>query len=116
MKRSIRRIVELSLDLYVYEYSGRFYIVNSEVGKLQLQNKRNFLLVLKTVISMTKYREIIRLARLNLSQINITRPLEANKTHSVIEQQLFPRENSQQAHSSKHMPDYAHICESCFLT
>ena len=81
---------------------------------------------------MTKYREIIRLASLNLSQTNIALscgvskktvnkvlkaarekgiswPLDPNQTDAVIEQLLFPKENRQQSQSTKRMPDYAHI-------
>lgn len=78
---------------------------------------------------MTKYREIIRLASLSLSQTNITLscgvskktvnkilkaakekgiswPLDPNQTDAVIEQLLFPKTRSQ---SNRRMPDYAHI-------
>ena len=81
---------------------------------------------------MTKYREIIRLASLNLSQTNIALscgvskktvnkvlkaareqniswPLDADQTDPVIEQLLFPKPNGKQAHTNKRMPDYAHI-------
>ena len=81
---------------------------------------------------MTKYREIIRLASLNLIQTNIALscgvskktvnkvlkaarekgiswPLDPNQTDAVIEQLLFPKENRQQSQSTKRMPDYAHI-------
>lgn len=82
---------------------------------------------------MTKYREIIRLASLNLSQTNIalscgvskktvnkvlkaarekniTWPLDSNQTDAMIEQLLFPKDDSQQqVRSNKRMPDYAHI-------
>lgn len=81
---------------------------------------------------MTKYREIIRLASLNLSQTNIALscgvsrktvnkvlkaakekgvswPLDQNQTDTVIEQLLFPKETMQQSQSNKRMPDYAHI-------
>ena len=77
---------------------------------------------------MTKYREIIRLASLNLSQTNIALscgvskktdnkvlkaareqniswPLDANQIDSVIEQLLFPKQNGKQAHTNKRMPD-----------
>ena len=81
---------------------------------------------------MTKYREIIRLASLNLSQTNIALscgvskktvnkvlkaareqniswPLDADQTDPVIEQLLFPKPNGKQAHTNKRMPDSAHI-------
>ena len=81
---------------------------------------------------MTKYREIIRLASLDLSQTNIALscgvskktvnkvlkaareqniswPLDADQTDPVIEQLLFPKPNGKQAHTNKRMPDYAHI-------
>lgn len=81
---------------------------------------------------MTKYREIIRLASLNLSQTNIALscgvskktvnkvlkvareqniswPLDANQTDPVLEQLLFPKLNGKQAHTNKRMPDYTHI-------
>lgn len=81
---------------------------------------------------MTKYREIIRLASLNLSQTkialscgvskktvnkvlksareqNISWPLDADQTDSVIEQLLFPKPNGKQVHTNKRMPDYAHM-------
>ena len=81
---------------------------------------------------MTKYREIIRLASLNLSQTNIALscgvskktvnkvlkaareqniswPLNANQTDSVIELLLFPKADGKQAHTNKRMPDYAYI-------
>ena len=80
---------------------------------------------------MTKYREIIRLASLNLSQTNIALscgvskktvnkvlkaarekgiswPLDSNQTDAVIEQMLFPK-NSTQSQSNRRMPDYVHI-------
>ena len=78
---------------------------------------------------MTKYREIIRLASLNLSQTNIALscgvskktvnkvlkaakekgvswPLDQNQTDMMIEQLLFPKENIQQSQSNKRMPYY----------
>lgn len=81
---------------------------------------------------MTKYREIIRLASLSLSQTNIALscgvskktvnkvlkaarekgiswPLDPNQTDSVIEQLLFPKKNSPESQSNRRMPDYAHI-------
>ena len=81
---------------------------------------------------MTKYREIIRLASLNLSQTNIALscgvskktvnkvlkaarekgiswPLDPNQTDVAIEQLLFPKGNRQQPQSTKRMPDYAYI-------
>ena len=81
---------------------------------------------------MTKYREIIRLASLNLSQTNIALscgvskktvnkvlkaarekgiswPLDPNQTDVAIEQLLFPKENRQQPQSTKRMLDYAYI-------
>ena len=81
---------------------------------------------------MTKYREIIRLASLNLSQTNIALscgvskktvnkvlkaarekgiswPLDPNQTDAVIEQLLFPKKNGLQSQSNRRMPDYAHI-------
>lgn len=81
---------------------------------------------------MTKYRKIIRLASLNLSQTNIALscgvskktvnkvlkaarekdvswPLEPNQTDAVIEQMLFPKENHQKPQSNRRMPDYTHI-------
>ena len=81
---------------------------------------------------MTKYREIIRLASLSLSQTNIALscgvskktvnkvlkaarekgiswPLGPNQTDSVIEQQLFPKKNNPESQSNRRMPDYTHI-------
>ena len=81
---------------------------------------------------MTKYREIIRLASMNLSQTNIALscgvskktvnkvlkaarekdiswPLDPNQTDAVIEQMLFPKKNSPVSQSNRRMPDYAHI-------
>ena len=81
---------------------------------------------------MTKYREIIRLASLNLSQTNIALscgvskktvnkvlkaarekgiswPLNPNRTDAEIEQLLFPKKNSPASQSNRRMPDYAHI-------
>ena len=81
---------------------------------------------------MTKYREIIRLASLNLSQTNIALscgvskktvnkvlkaarekgiswPLNPNQTDAEIEQLLFPKKNSPASQSNRRMPDYAHI-------
>ena len=81
---------------------------------------------------MTKYREIIRLASLSLSQTNIALscgvskktvnkvlkaakekgiswPLDPNQTDAVIEQLLFPKKNSPRSQSNRRMPDYAHI-------
>ena len=85
---------------------------------------------------MTKYREIIRLASLNLSQTNIALscgvskktvnkvlkaarekgiswPLDPNQTDVAIEQLLFPKGNRQQPQSTKRMPDYAYILAIC---
>ena len=84
---------------------------------------------------MTKYREIIRLASLNLSQTNIALscgvskktvnkvlkaarekgiswPLNPNQTDAEIEQLLFPKKNSPASQSNRRMPDYAHILQS----
>ena len=81
---------------------------------------------------MTKYREIIRLASLNLSQTNIALscgvskktvnkvlkaarekgiswPLDPKQTDAVIEQLLFPKKNSPESQSNRRMPDYSHI-------
>lgn len=81
---------------------------------------------------MTKYREIIRLASLSLSQTNIALscgvskktvnkvlkaarekgiswPLDPNQTDAVIEQLVFPKKNSPGSQSNRRMPDYAHI-------
>ena len=81
---------------------------------------------------MTKYREIIRLASLNLSQTNIALscgvskktvnkvlkaarekgiswPLNPNQTDAEIEQLLFPKKSSPAPQSNRRMPDYAHI-------
>ena len=81
---------------------------------------------------MTKYREIIRLASLNLSQTNIALscgvskktvnkvlkaarekgiswPLNSNQTDATIEQLLFPKKSSPAPQSNRRMPDYAHI-------
>ena len=81
---------------------------------------------------MAKYREIIRLASLNLSQTNIALscgvskktvnkvlkaarekgiswPLNPNQTDAEIEQLLFPKKNSPASQSNRRMPDYAHI-------
>ena len=79
---------------------------------------------------MTKYREILRLSSLGLSQQNIADscgvskktvnrvlkrakelsiswPLDANDTDAVLAEKLFPA--TQQAVSTKRMPDFAHI-------
>ncbi len=81
---------------------------------------------------MTKYREILRLASLNLSQSNIALscgvskktvnkvlkaarergvswPLNANQTDAVLEQLLFPKDDDAQVQSTRRMPDYEHI-------
>ena len=81
---------------------------------------------------MTKYREIIRLASLNLSQTNIALscgvskktvnkvlkaarekgiswPLNSNQTDAAIEQLLFQKKRSPAPQSNRRMPDYAHI-------
>ena len=81
---------------------------------------------------MTKYREIIRLASLNLSQTNIALSCGVSKktvnkvlkaarekeshgrliltrTDAEIEQLLFPKKNSPASQSNRRMPDYAHI-------
>ena len=81
---------------------------------------------------MTKYREIIRLASLNLSQTNIALscgvskktvnkvlkaareqniswPLDADQTDPVIEQLLFPKPNGNPATTSKRISDFGHI-------
>ena len=85
---------------------------------------------------MTKYREIIRLASLNLSQTNIALscgvskktvnkvlkaarekgiswPLDPKQTDAVIEQLLFPKKNSPESQSNRRMPDYSHIRKMC---
>ena len=79
---------------------------------------------------MTKYREILRLSSLGLSQQNIADscgvskktvnrvlkrakelsiswPLDANDTDAVLADKLFP--SAQQVMSTKRMPDFAHI-------
>ena len=79
---------------------------------------------------MTKYREILRLHALNLSQqdiatscnvskktvnrvlkraeeLNISWPLDANETDDVIAEKFFP--SARQATSNKKMPDFDHI-------
>lgn len=81
---------------------------------------------------MTKYREIIRLAGLNLSQTNIALscnaskttvnkvlkaareknivwPLEQKLTDDVLAKMLFPEVEKTTAASNKRMPDYDHI-------
>lgn len=81
---------------------------------------------------MTKYREILRLASLNLSQTNIALscsvskktvnkvlkaarekhlewPLSENLTDVVLANQLFPDTKKTAATSKKRMPDYDHI-------
>ena len=80
---------------------------------------------------MTKYREIIRLAGLNLSQTNIALsvgaskttvnkvlkaakeqnlvwPLELKYTDDLLAQTLFPKVGKSTASTNKRMPDYAH--------
>lgn len=81
---------------------------------------------------MTKYREILRLDSLNLSQSNIALscgvskktvnkvlkaarergvswPLDANQTDAVLEQLLFPKDDDAHAQSNRRMPDYEYI-------
>ncbi len=81
---------------------------------------------------MTKYREIIRLAGLNLSQTNIALscnaskttvnkvlkaareknivwPLDQKLTNDVLAKMLFPEAEQTAAASNKRMPDYDHI-------
>ncbi len=81
---------------------------------------------------MTKYREIIRLAGLGLTQTNIALssgvskktvnkvlkaarekniswPLDKSQTDAVLEQQLFPKDENAQSHSNKRMPDFDYI-------
>ena len=81
---------------------------------------------------MTKYREIIRLASLNLSQTNIALscgvskktvnkvlkaarekgiswPLNPNQTDAEIEQLLFPKKSNPASQSNRRMPNYTHI-------
>ena len=81
---------------------------------------------------MTKYREILRLASLNLSQTNIALswgvskktvnkvlkaakeknlawPLDATQTDPVIDQLLFPKIGATEARSNKRIPDFAYI-------
>lgn len=81
---------------------------------------------------MTKYREILRLASLNLSQTNIALscgvskktvnkvlkaakeknlawPLDATQTDPVIDQLLFPKIGATGARSNKRIPDFAYI-------
>ena len=80
---------------------------------------------------MTKYREILRLSNLGLSQqniadscsvskktvnrvlkkakeLNISWPLDANDTDEVLAERLFPSASKSMA-SNKRMPDFAHI-------
>ncbi|WP_347283394.1 hypothetical protein [Bacteroides caecimuris] len=80
---------------------------------------------------MTKYREILRLSNLGLSQqsiadscgvskktvnrvlkkakeINISWPLDANDTYAVLAEKLFPSADKPTA-SNKRMPDFAYI-------
>ena len=80
---------------------------------------------------MTKYREILRLSNLGLSQqniadscsvskktvnrvlkkakeLNISWPLDANDTDEVLAERLFPSSSKSMA-SNKRMPDFAHI-------
>lgn len=81
---------------------------------------------------MTKYREILRLASLKLSQTNIALScgvskktvnkvlkaakeknlawtLDANQTAPVIDQLLFPKTGGTEARGNKRMPDFAYI-------
>ncbi|MCD7762410.1 MAG: IS21 family transposase [Lachnospiraceae bacterium] len=81
---------------------------------------------------MTKYREILRLSSLSLSQEkialscgsskktvnkvlkaakdkNILWPLEPNMTDDILEHLLFPKDGSNSIHSNKRMPDYDYI-------
>jgi len=81
---------------------------------------------------MTKYREIIRLAGLNLSQSNIALscnvsktsvnstlkaakeknivwPLDPHLTDDILEKMLFPEKADVSTSSTKRMPDYAYI-------
>lgn len=85
----------------------------------------------KEVAHMTKYREILRLASLGLSQqniadssgvskktvnrvlkrakeLNIFGPLEANETDAVLVEKLFPSAQKQVS-STKRMPDFNYI-------
>ena len=86
---------------------------------------------------MTKYREIIRLASLNLSQTNIALscgvskktvnkvlkaarekgiswPLNPNQTDTEIELLLCPKKSSLVFQSNRRLPDYAHIRKELF--
>ena len=87
---------------------------------------------MKEVTIMTKYREIIRLSGLNLSQSNIALscnvskttvskvlkaakasgiawPLDPGMTDDVLAKTLFPEKTGKAASSNKRMPDYAYI-------
>ena len=87
---------------------------------------------MREVTIMTKYREIIRLAGLNLSQSNIALscnvsktsvnntlkaakeknivwPLDPHLTDDILEKMLFPEKADVSTSSTKRMPDYAYI-------